>query len=98
MAFENYEEMSGLEKSALLLNVLGNQVTAQVFKKMKDNDVKRMVTEMGQVTTVPIPIVKRVLEEFYSQISEEDRLIFGHAWKRPGWTYWPRFGCWIGYG
>lgn len=79
MAYEIYDQLSGLEKSALLLNLLGNQVTAQIFKKMRDNDVKRLVNAMGQVTKVPIPIAKKVLEEFYKEISEEDTLIFGHA-------------------
>lgn len=72
-------ELTGLQRAAILLNVLGNQVTAQVFKNMKDNDVKLLVTAMGQVTKVPIPQVKKVLEEFYSEISEQDALIFGHA-------------------
>ena len=62
-----FESMSGLERSALLLNVLGNDVTAQIFKKMNDNDVKRLVTAMGQIKKVPIPIVKKVLEAFYSE-------------------------------
>ncbi len=79
MSFDNYDDMSGLEKSALLLNILGNQVTSQIFKKMKDNDVKRLVTEMGRVTKVPIPTVKKVLEVFYSELSEEEDIIFGHA-------------------
>ena len=80
MAFlENMEELNGLERAAILLNALGNTVTAQIFQKMKDNDVKRLVNAMGQVTKVPIPVVKGVLEEFYSEISEEDTLIFGHA-------------------
>lgn len=79
MAYDTFEEMSGLERSALLLNVLGNQVTNQVFKKMKDNDVKRLVNAMGQVTKVPIPTVKTVLQAFYTEIAEEDNLIFGHA-------------------
>lgn len=74
-----YEEMSGVEKAAVLLNSLGNQVTAQIFRYMKDNDVKILVSAMGSVTKVPIPVVKYVLEEFYSSISEEDELIFGHA-------------------
>src|SRR3954470_24975537 len=77
--YAQFEEMNGIEKSALLLNVLGNQVTAQIFKKMKDNDVKRLVSTMGQITKVPIPIVKQVLEAFYTEIAEEDTLIFGHA-------------------
>ncbi len=79
MSFENYDDLNGMEKCALLLNVLGNQVTSQIFKKMKDNDVKRLVSSMGQVTKVPIPMAKRVLEDFYKEISEEDTLIFGHA-------------------
>ncbi len=79
MAYENFQEMTGLERSALLLNVLGNHVTAQVFKKMKDNDVKRLVSAMAHVNKVPIPIVKEVLEAFYAEISEEQTIIFGHA-------------------
>ena len=55
---ENVEDLTGMEKAAVLLNVLGNQVTAQVFKGMKDNDVKLLVTAMGGITKVPIPIVK----------------------------------------
>ncbi len=76
---QDYESLNGLERSAILLNVLGNRVTAEVFKHMRDNDVKRLVTAMGQVNKVPIPVVKQVLDEFYAEISEEEQLIFGHA-------------------
>ncbi len=79
MGYENFDEMSGLERSALLLNVLGNQVTSQIFKKMKDNDVKRLVSAMGTISKVPIACVKETLESFYKEIAEEDTLIFGHA-------------------
>ncbi len=79
MPYTNVEDMSGLQKAAVLLSVLGNQVTAQVFKNMKDNDVKLLVTAMGSVDKVTIPVVKGVLEEFYAEIAEEDTLIFGHA-------------------
>ncbi len=73
------EELSGLEKSAILLNILGNRVTAEIFKHLRDNDVKRIVTVMGQINKVPIPIVKQVLDDFYVEISEEEDIIFGHA-------------------
>jgi flagellar motor switch protein FliG len=74
-----YEDLSGIEKSAILLNVLGNRVTAEIFKNLRDNDVKRLVTVMGSISKVPIQIVKQVLDDFYSEISEEEQLIFGHA-------------------
>lgn len=79
MSLESYEDMSGAEKSAVLLSLLGNNVTAQVFKHMKDNDVKRLVSQMGAVTKVPIGIVKQVLVDFYQEISEHETLIFGQA-------------------
>ncbi len=79
MTIEQFEDLDGLAMAAVLLNVLGNQVTAQIFKNMKDNDVKLIVNQMGKVNKVPIPVVKRVLEEFYAEISEEETLIFGHA-------------------
>lgn len=79
MQITTYEELSGTEKSAILLNALGNRVTGEIFKHLRDNDVKRLVTIMGSVTKVPIPIVKRVLDDFYSEIAEEETLIFGHA-------------------
>ncbi len=75
----SYEDLSGIEKSAILLNVLGNRVTGEIFKRLRDNDVKRIVTMMGQISKVPIPIVKQVLDDFYVEISEEEQLIFGHA-------------------
>ncbi|MGE0616304.1 MAG: flagellar motor switch protein FliG [Bacteriovoracia bacterium] len=79
MSADALASMTGMEKAAVLLNVLGNHVTAQVFKNMKDNDVKLLVTAMGKVTKVPIPLVKQVLENFYTEIAEQDILIFGHA-------------------
>ncbi len=74
-----YEEMGGIDRAALLLNLLGNQITAKIFSKMKDNDVKRLVTAMGNVSKVPVNVAKQVLESFYGEISEEDTLIFGQA-------------------
>ncbi len=79
MAYEEYEELTGLDKAALLLSSLGNQITSQVFNRMRDNDVKVLVSAMQSVKKVPITVVKRVLEEFYTEISEEDSLIFGQA-------------------
>jgi flagellar motor switch protein FliG len=76
-AIQDIEELNGLEKAALLLNILGTDVTAQVFKKMKDNDIKRLVNTMGSVQKAPISVVRQVLEEFYSEIAEEQELIFG---------------------
>lgn len=79
MPFDSYEALTGLERTAVLLSSLGNSTTSQIFKHMKDNEVKRVVTAMGQVTKVQIPVLKRVLEDFFEEISEEEVMLFGHA-------------------
>lgn len=76
---QRYEELTGIDRAAILLNVLGNRVTSEVFRNLRDNDVKRLVTVMGSISKVPITVVKQVLDDFYKEISEEETLIFGHA-------------------
>lgn len=71
-----YALMSGSEKAAILLSALGTQTTQLVFKHMKDNDVKRMINAMTNVTKAPIWMVKRVLEEFYQSINEDAEFLF----------------------
>ncbi len=71
-----YSLLSGQEKASILLSSLGVDTTQLIFKYMKDNDVKRMVNAMATISRSPIWMVKRVLEEFYSQINEDADLLF----------------------
>jgi flagellar motor switch protein FliG len=71
-----YSLLAGSEKAGLLLSSLGVQTTQLIFSYMKDNDVKRMINVMSSVRKAPIWMIKRVLEEFYSQINEDADLLF----------------------
>jgi flagellar motor switch protein FliG len=71
-----YALLSGSEKAAILLSALGPSTTKLIFKHMKDNDVKRMINTMSTISKSPIWMVKRVLEEFYSAINEDNDLLF----------------------
>ncbi len=71
-----YSLLSGQEKASILLSSLGVDTTQLIFKYMKDNDVKRMVNAMATISRSPIWMVKKVLEEFYSQINEDADLLF----------------------
>jgi flagellar motor switch protein FliG len=71
-----YALLSGQEKAAILLSALGPTTTKLIFKHMKDNDVKRMINSMSSITKSPIWMVKKVLEEFYSSINEDNDLLF----------------------
>lgn len=71
-----YALLSGQEKAAILLSALGPTTTKLIFKNMKDNDVKRMINTMSALSKSPIWMVKKVLEEFYSAINEDQDLLF----------------------
>ena len=71
-----YSLLSGQEKAALLLSSLGVTTTQLIFSYMRDNDVKRMINAMSNIKKAPIWMIKKVLEEFYSELNEENDLLF----------------------
>lgn len=71
-----YGLLSGQDKAALLLSSLGSQTAQLIFSHLRDNDVKRMINAMANVKKAPIWMVKRVLEEFYSALNEDQSLLF----------------------
>lgn len=71
-----YSLLSGQDKAALLLSSLGVATTQLIFDNMRDNDVKRMINAMANIKKAPIWMIKRVLEGFYSQLNEENDLLF----------------------
>lgn len=71
-----YSLLSGQDKAGLLLSSLGVSTTQLIFGYMRDNDVKRLINAMSNVKKAPIWMIKKVLEEFYSQLNEENDLLF----------------------
>lgn len=71
-----YALLNGQDRAGLLLSSLGMNITQLIFQNMKDNDVKRMINAMSNVKRAPIWMVKRVLEDFYKQLNEENDLLF----------------------
>ena len=69
-----YSLLNGQDRAGLLLSSLGMNITQLIFQNMKDNDVKRMINAMSNVKKAPIWMVKRVLEDFYKQLNEENDL------------------------
>jgi len=71
-----YSLLTGQEKAAILLSALGVQTTQLIFGHLRDNDVKRMINTMAAVRKAPIWLIKKVLEEFYATLNEENDLLF----------------------
>ena len=71
-----YSLLSGQERAAIVLSFLGNNATRSVFKKLKDNDVKRMISAMSKIKKTPIWLIRRLLDDFYTYLSEENDILF----------------------
>jgi flagellar motor switch protein FliG len=71
-----YSLLAGQEKASLLLSSLGVPTTQLIFSHMRDNDVKRMINAMSNIRKGSIWMIKRVLEEFYSQLNEDNEFLF----------------------
>ena len=74
-----YEELSGFEKAAILLNYLGPEAAKILFKDADDTDIRKLLSTMARYRVVPVGVTKKVLEEFYELISESPDYTFSEA-------------------
>ncbi len=75
-------KVTGAEKAALLLNVLGEETTNSILKHLKDNDIRKVISLMGKMKKAPVPLIKGVLMDFYKALSEENEIIFGNDYTK----------------
>ena len=65
LAFDR-EHLSGKQKAAVLCLVLGEDLTAEIFKRLDDDDVQDISREISLMGAVPADITDKVVEEFYN--------------------------------
>lgn len=83
MRAQKRNQLSGLEKTAILLNVLGKDQSFSLMKEMKDTDVRRLLKVMGEMRKAPINLINAVLREYLDKISERDEIIFEENFNEP---------------
>ena len=75
--------LTGIEKTAILMNVLGEEKSFALMKNMKDADVRRLLNVMGHMKKAPIALINAVLREFLNRISEREEIIFDVSLTQP---------------
>ena len=58
-------ELTGREKAAMLLISLGPELSAQIFRHLKDDEIEQLTLEIANIRTVSPGEKERVLQEFY---------------------------------
>ena len=53
MAVKSIEDISGVQKAAVLLIALGPERSAQVFKHLKDEEIEQLTLEIANTRSVP---------------------------------------------
>ena len=66
-----YANLSGLDKSAILFQVLGDGLAVTIFKELRDTDMRRIRVRARELTGIPFKVKKAVLEEFYFSFMTE---------------------------
>jgi flagellar motor switch protein FliG len=70
-------------KVAQLMSLLGVETTKLILNEWEKNnkrlDQKLLISEMGKVNKIPVPIAKSILEEFFNSLNENETLVFTTA-------------------
>src|SRR5574344_1851694 len=59
------QEVTGLQKAAVLLIALGPEKSALIFKHLKDEEIEELTLEIANTRTITPQIKENVINEFY---------------------------------
>jgi len=60
------DELTSLEKAAIILIALGKEISSQILRHMSDKEIERLSTEIVRVENIDSKTEMAVLKEFYS--------------------------------
>ena len=63
MAKLDPNKLTGPQKAAIFLMLMGDEFTSEVYKYLDEEDIKRIGIEMAKIEYIPAEAVKKVLEE-----------------------------------
>lgn len=70
-------EMTGKQKAAILLISLGPDVSAQIFKHLREEDIEKLTLEIANQRKVPQEQKDRVMAEFHQMCLAKDYITSG---------------------
>ena len=78
MARSDYSrDYTGKEKAAMLLIALGPELSSEVFKQLKDDEIEQLTLEIANIRSVTPQEKDKVMEEFYQMCLAQDYIAKG---------------------
>lgn len=69
MAEKSEKHLSGPQKASILLLAMGEEFTAEVFKRLKEDEIKELARQMSKIEPVSGDIVENLVTEFQGFVS-----------------------------
>ncbi len=73
------KRLTGPQKAAVFLLLMGEQFTSDVFKKMDEDEIGTLASNMSEIQYVAPEVMKKVMTEFTDGISSNQMVIKGDA-------------------
>jgi flagellar motor switch protein FliG len=67
----------GIRKAAILMIILGDQITAEILRQMDEEEVQAIGQEVARITSISNDQAEGVLEEFYQMSMAHDYVLKG---------------------
>ncbi len=71
------ENITGKQKAAIMMLVFGEELTADVFKRLTEEEVSEISKEISLLGAVPSDVTDQVIEEFYNMTLAKEYLTIG---------------------
>jgi len=71
----NGKDVTGPQKAAIFLLMMGEEYTSEVFKKLEPDEISRLVSYMSEIKSVPKHVLTQIMEEFLGNIENEGQLM-----------------------
>lgn len=71
------QELTGKQKAAILLVSLGTEVSANIMKSLREDEIEELTMEIANLKRVPSEIKDRVVEEFLQICIAQEYIITG---------------------
>ncbi len=72
-----YENLTNLQKIAILMVILGDEITSKVFSKLDEEEIADISREITLLGPIPAEISERIMEEFYNMAIAKQYIAIG---------------------
>ena len=73
------KSLSGAQKAAVFLLLMGEEYTSELFKKLDEDEVRILASNMTEIQYVPPEVTKAVMQEFAEGVETNQLMVKGDA-------------------